>query len=105
MSDLQSTIGRIASNASLLTGSEEATRQGAILPVLSALGWEWHNIDEVVPEYGAGKGRVDYCLRSRGRSAVFVEVKRAGTELHSHQEQLLRYAFAEGIELAALGQV
>ena len=102
MSDLQSTIGRIATNASLLTGSEEATRQGAILPVLSALGWQWHNIDEVVPEYGAGKGRVDYCLRSRGRSAVFVEVKRTGTELHPHQEQLLRYAFEEGIELAVL---
>ena len=97
MNDLQSTIGRIASNASLLTGSEEATRQGAILPVLSALGWQWHNIDEVVPEFGAGRGRVDYCLRSRGRSAVFVEVKRTGTELHPHQEQLLRYAFEEGI--------
>ena len=70
--------------------------------MLAALGWQWHDIDEVVPEYGVGSGRVDYCLRVRGYSAVFLEVKRAETDLQPHQEQLLRYAFEEGVGLAAL---
>lgn len=102
MSDLQDTIARIASNATLLVSSEEATRQAAILPILSELGWAWHNIDEVVPEYRVGDGRVDYCLRVRGHSTVFIEVKRAGTDLQPHQPQLLEYAFREGVQLAAL---
>ena len=33
---------------------------------------------------------------------VLVEVKRTGTDLSEHQEQLLRYAFDEGVPLAAL---
>lgn len=102
MSDLQDTIARITNNATLLVSSEEATRQAAILPVLSELGWAWHNIDEVVPEYRVGDGRVDYCLRVRGRSTVFIEVKRAGTDLQPHQPQLLQYSFLEGVQLAAL---
>ena len=102
MDSLRTTIARIASNLALLRSSEEATRQGAILPVLAALGWQWHNLDEVIPEYSAGKGRVDYCLRDRGESLVFLEVKKAGTELHAHQQQLLRYAFEKGIGLAVL---
>lgn len=45
---------------------------------------------------------MDYCLRSGTRELVFIEVKRAGTDLTSHQEQLLEYAFRDGVPLAAL---
>ena len=36
------------------------------------------------------------------RSLVLIEVKRTGTDLGEHQEQLLRYAFDEGVQLAVL---
>ena len=39
---------------------------------------------------------------SQMRNLVLIEVKRAGTDLSEHQEQLLRYAFDEGVPLAAL---
>ena len=81
---------------------ETATRQAAVLPTLEMLGWDWQNLDEVAPEYTVRGGRIDYCLRSNGASLVHLEVKRVGTDLTSHQNQLLRYAFEEGARLAIL---
>ena len=45
---------------------------------------------------------MDYCLQTRQKSHVLIEVKRAGESLVNHQEQLLRYSFAQGVPLAAL---
>ena len=102
MSDLAELFERLASSDSLSQGVEEATRQAAVLPALDALGWDWRDLDEVAPEYVVRGGRVDYCLRLHGQPAVLIEVKRPGKDLTEHQEQLLRYAFAEGAPLAAL---
>jgi len=102
MNNFADLVNRLANSQTLLHSVEEATRQAAVLPVLDALGWDWRNLDEVVPEYGVPGGRVDYCLQAAGRAQVLIEVKRAGTDLNSHQEQLLRYAFEEGTPLAVL---
>ena len=84
-------------------GSEQATREVAVNPVIDALGWDTFNPEEVDREYSVRGGRVDYCLRTPNRNLVLIEVKRAGTDLDdSHEEQLLRYAFDEGVPLAAL---
>jgi len=83
--------------------SEEAVKQGIILPTLQALGWNVFNTDEVSPEYSSGKGRVDYALLLKSNPAVFIEAKRVGASLSDdHQEQLLSYAFHEGVKLALL---
>ena len=50
----------------------------------------------------AAAGKADYCLRGNGLSLVLIEVKRAGTELDAHQNQLLGYAIAEGAPIAVL---
>ena len=41
-------------------------------------------------------------MRGPKGNLVLIEVKRAGTDLNEHQEQLLRYAFDENVPLAAL---
>ena len=102
MTQLVALIKKLARSETLRRSGEEATRQAAVLPVLAGLGWNWQDIDEVVPEHAVGGGRVDYCLRHANQSLVFVEVKRTGTELFQHQKQLLGYAFEEGVPLAAL---
>ena len=100
---LEALIARLAKDDTLRRRGEEATRQAAVNPVLRALGWDTENLDEVDPEYSdRSGGRVDYCLRGRGRNLVLVEVKSAGTDLDRHQEQLLRYAFGVGVPLAVL---
>jgi len=55
-----------------------------------------------MPEFSVDSGRVDYCLVINGKEAVFIEVKQANEDLGEHQEQLLRYAFHGGVELAVL---
>jgi len=99
--NLEELLSRLRESQSLFLSGEEATKQGAILPILAKLGWDRDNIQEVRPEYSVGSGRVDYCLRTGDRS-VFLEVKRANEALERHQEQLLDYAFRQGVKLAIL---
>ena len=102
MENLTDLVTRLAKSEVLAQSVEEATRQAAVIPVLDSLGWDWRDLDEVAPEYVVRGGRVDYCLRAGARTLVLVEVKRTGTDLDAHQEQLLRYAFEEGAPLGVL---
>ena len=106
---LEELLGRLREDRTLFMGTEEATRQGAVLPILARLGWDRDNIREVIPEHPVGDGRVDYCLKVAGRGkeqakeqTVFIEVKRTSEDLDRHQEQLLRYAFDAGVKIAVL---
>lgn len=81
---------------------EAATKQTIILPILQILGWEIFDPDEVCPEFYVENRRVDYCLRLNNQNEFFIEVKRTDEDLEHHQEQLLEYAFRQGVELASL---
>jgi len=87
---------------------ETETKQAMILPVLQLLGWNVWDTEEVKPEYpvegkkAAEGGKVDFCLRIKGKSEVFLEAKRPGEDLEKHQEQLLDYSFREGLDLSIL---
>jgi len=81
---------------------EATTKQIIILRLFSILDWNIYNPDEVYPEYQVGGGRVDYSLRNKSQNKVFVEVKRVDEDLEAHREQLLNYAFREGIKIAVL---
>lgn len=100
--DLEKFLSRLREDRTIFMSGEEAVRQGVVLPILARLGWDRDNIREVIPEYSIGNGRVDYCLKLDNRIAAFLEVKRAGEPLDKHQEQLLGYAFREGVKLAIL---
>jgi predicted type IV restriction endonuclease len=56
----------------------------------------------VQPEYTVATKRVDYALRVNNHNKAFIEVKKIGTDLEQHQEQLLNYSFQEGVKLAIL---
>ncbi len=101
LSELTTHITRLA-ESDFSRSSEQDTRERAVNPVIGALGWNVYDPNEVDREYSVRGGRVAYCLRAQERNLVLIEVKRAGTDLTEHQEQLLRYAFDEGASLAAL---
>lgn len=82
--------------------TESATKQAIILPLITLLGWDTTNIDEVSPEYSVENGRVDYSLRIKKENRVFIEAKKLGDDLENCQEQLLEYSFREGVEIAIL---
>ena len=82
--------------------SEEATKQGLILPLLAQVGWSSSDVEQVMPEYPVGGGRVDYCLKLADQPRVFLEAKKSTEPLERHDGQLLEYAFKAGVKLAAL---
>lgn len=81
---------------------EATTKQIIILRLFSILGWNIYDPNEVQPEYSIEGKRVDYSLRYQQQNKVFVEVKKVDEDLEMHQEQLLNYAFLEGIKIAVL---
>ena len=82
--------------------NEAAISRQAVMPVLAELGWDIYDPEEVKPEYAtSGRGRVDYALCLDGKPQIFVEVKQAET-FQKAAEQLLKYAYEEGIEMAVL---
>ena len=99
---LEILLSQLARDNNLLNSVEEATKQGAVLPILNQLKWNWFNVHEVVPEFSVGTGRIDYCLRINQRNAVFIEVKRTTEDLERHEKQLLEYSFEHGVDLAIL---
>lgn len=100
---LESVIDRVRARlAASGFANEAAVKQGAVLPILSALGWDITDPDEVVPEFANERGRVDFALRIGGRRPhVFVEVKQVGLALGGDR-QLFEYAFHEGVPLCLL---
>jgi len=95
-------IKKIQLDKRLVSFDEAATKQAVVLRILSFLGWDTFNIDEVHPEYSVGGKKVDYSLRYNGYNKVFIEVKKVAEDLEKHQEQLLNYSFQEGAKLAIL---
>lgn len=100
--ELLSLIRRLKSDRRLDSFDEAATKQVVILRVLSLLGWDVYNIEEVEPEHPIAGTKVDYLLKHANRASVFIEAKRVGEPLEKHQEQLLQYSFKEGVNLAIL---
>jgi len=100
--ELLSLVEQLKSDRRLASFDEAATKQIVLLRILSLLGWDIYNIDEVMPEYSVGSQRVDYALCHSNANKVFIEVKKVGEDLERHQEQLLNYSFKEGVSLAIL---
>ena len=62
--------------------NENATRQGYILPLFRALGWNTDNVNEVSPEEKVSRGWVDFSFRIGGIPRFFLETKKASEDLN-----------------------
>jgi hypothetical protein len=100
---LQESIKLIIEN--LRTGkypNENAISQGVVLRILSELGWDTYNPEQVWSEYSLGGRRVDFALCFPPKKpAVFVEVKQP-RQAEGADRQLFEYAFIEGVPMAIL---
>lgn len=86
---------------------EAATKQYIIIPILRSLDWHDSNLHtlEVYPEKVVNKDkneRVDYALQQGETSLVFIECKRWGDRIEKFQDQICRYAFQVGVEIAVI---
>jgi len=99
---LVSVLDEMKKNQRMAHLDEASIKQAIVLRCLHILGWNVYDVEEVIPEYAVESRRVDIALRASGRNLAFLEVKKGGEDLDRHQEQLLDYAFREGIDLAIL---
>ena len=95
--------------------NEEAAKIRVLLPILTGLGWDVHDHRDtgevlwehpVGPGSGAGqKGRADIALMKTGqghRLVCLIEAKSPKEDLSKHVDQLMGYAFHEGVDICIL---
>lgn len=83
---------------------EEAAKFQLIAPILRNLGWNPDDGAEFLLEHSVGGtgGKVDIALKGDGRLVALVEAKAPNADLSQHVEQVLRYAFHEGVDICVL---
>jgi len=83
--------------------NETQAKNSIIEPVFNCLQWDTSDPNEVVLEYNMSSGgRVDYAFMVDRQPVILVEAKQPRESLENHAEQLLRYAFDKGVQLAVL---
>ena len=95
-------IDDLKANKKLATFDEASTKQAVVLRLLSFLGWDIFNVEEVYPDYSTNSSHVSYALRIRNSSKIFIEVKRAHQKLESYQKDLVNLAAGDDVNLAIL---
>ena len=75
---------------------ESNVKRGVIERVISNLGWNIYDFDEVISEHSTcfdnQAGRADYALCLDGDAKVFIEAKRPGGANDHAAEQTFKYA-------------
>ncbi len=99
---IQSFIKDLKSNKKLSSFDEASTKQAVVMRMLSFLGWDIFNVDEVCPDYAANSSHVSYALQKGDTKKIFVEVKRVSEKLDNHQKKFVEIASAEGADIAVL---
>jgi hypothetical protein len=95
-------IEELKSNKKLSTFDEASTKQAVVLRLLSFLGWDIFNVEQVYPDYSANSSNVSYALRIKNTNKVFIEVKRVHSKLDNYQKSLVNLSSREGVNLAVL---
>jgi len=95
-------IEELKSNKKLAAFDEASTKQAVVLRLLSFLGWDIFNVEEVYPDYSANSTNVSYALRIKSTNKVFIDVKRVHAKLDNHQKSLVNLASREDVNLAVL---
>lgn len=93
-------LKELSSRAKKIMGqmeTEEATKNGLIMPFINALGYNVFDPTEVIPEFTADVGvkkgeKVDYAILLNGEPIILFECKSSETNLDKeHASQLYRY--------------
>ena len=95
-------IQQIKADKRFASFDEAAIKQGVVLKILSFLGWDPFNMDEINPGYDVRGGRVDFSLRNNGTNKVFILVKKGVKSFKKFQGQLTDYAVQEDVKLSVL---
>ena len=89
-------------NKRLSSFDKASTKQAIVIRLLSLLGWDIFDVDEVKPDHTVKSSLIDFALRTSNIDAVFIGVEKVGEDLKRCQKDLLGSALNEGAKLAVL---
>ena len=99
---IESFINELRSNKKIFAFDKGATKQALVLRLLSLLGWDIFDVEEVCPDYSVNSHSVAYALEVKNSYKVFIEVKRVQKNLDNYQKGLIDFASQEGVNLSIL---
>lgn len=92
----------LKTNKRLSTFDKASTKQAIVIRLLSLLGWDIFDVDEVKPDHSVKSSLIDFALRTSKIDTVFIGVEKVGEDLKGCQKELLGSALNEGAKLAVL---
>jgi hypothetical protein len=95
-------IDELKSNEKLVTFDEASTKQAIVMRLLSFVGWDIFNVDEVVPDFSVKEKQVDYALKVKDQNKVFILTKKPGDELEGFQRELIDFSLLEKVDISVL---
>lgn len=95
-------IESLRTNKRLDTFDKASTKQAIVIRLLSLLGWDIFDVDEIKPDHALKSVLVDYALRIKDADAVYIGVEKVGENLNYHQKELLGGTDKEGVPLCVL---
>lgn len=101
-SKITSFINDLKSNKQISSFDKASTKQAVVLRLLSLLGWDIFNVDEVKPVDDVKPKNVDYSLRSKNIDRVFIKVLKINEKLNGFQEGLIASAEKGKVEISVL---
>ena len=100
--EIENFVKDLKSNKKLDKFDEASTKQAVVMRLLSFLGWDIFNVDEVYPGYSVNSFSVSFALRVKNTNKIFIEVKRVQEKLDNYQKPLLGFASRENVDIAIL---
>ena len=91
---------RIEKHKEVLSKNETVTRYALIDPLLTALGWDLQDPEQVQTEYSTGDGRADYAMFTGGdttRPRLVIEAKKLGRPTNDGIPQSIAYCIGKNI--------
>ena len=101
-SKITSFIDELKSNKQISSFDKASTKQAVVLRLLSLLGWDIFNVDEVKPVDDVKPKNVDYSLRSKNTDRTFIKVLKINEKLNGSQEELITSAAKGKVEISVL---
>jgi len=95
-------LGELKSGKKLTALDEASTKQAIVLRLLSFLGWDIFDVDEVYPDYPVDSDMISYALRIDKEIQLFIDVKGSREKLDAYQKDIKAATAKEGVEVCVL---
>ncbi len=92
-------IRDLKTSRKLLTFDEASTKQAVVLRLLSLLGWDIFNVEEVAPDFSADGVTVSYALKIDRAVHLLLDVKRNPEDPDGLRKQLVALSTQESVGL------